>query len=907
MRRAPWVMERGKLCTLAVAAGLLGCMLWFAARAPAQNAARPQGGNVLTLGGDKDNPFEGTMWRYTEAWQSEAVRTENGEIIRTDPRYPTGGVKYTLTPTKRILGSPLPPEGWQKPEFDDSRWVRRNATITTRYPQANYRSIALMCLRGKFRVLDAAKAQDLNFSLSFEGGAVIYMNGVEVKRAYLPDGKIALDTLAQAYSNQEEKRRRLNVPIPAKLLHTGVNVLAIELHRAPADAARMTGGGEDNRVVFDDIRLTAPAAAPWIEPNHSRPKTIQVWNQDVMSDINFTHYGDPCESVAPIRLSGARNGTYSGEFVVSSASPVTGFKVSAGELKSAGGTIPPSNIQFHYARKWREYWVYDSIAWRLEFDPLDPEAPSDLPVQTVRGMNWDAFQPVWVTVTVPRDAKPGDYSGNVTVAARELPRPVEVPLRIHVSAWTLPDPGQFTTHVSMVESPDSLALQYNVPMWSEEHWKLIDRSFQLLAAVGVKDVYIPVIRRTHFGNEHGMVRFVRQGDGYKCDFSIAARYLDIAVKHLGKVPVVCACVLEPGPYHAQGLAYTEVDPKTRELKEATGPKWGTPGSVALLKPVLEGLQKLCTDRGIKDSFCVGMNDGGGAGPHPDTEVPYKDVEAAWTGTRWLRISHMWNLYKREDAPNHPNWRSVALVSGVVSVFYDPEDDKPVYGWKNPLIMLTYPRTDNMDSAGARLAQNSHLPTYRLAAETSLLYGRRPGYAGRGSIAGQVGRGFQGLRGFGPLGADFFPVLKGERDQKTIIGRYGDSYGQGGWGTVSFNWVTQSVLGPGKTAPIPTARYEMIREGVEEAEARVFVQNAILDEGSRSRLGAALAAKCKAVCDDRTRQFRYLSEFWPCTMAQNGDPIYPDLVVPWVWEDRSQQLYDLAAEVAKALGKKSVQD
>jgi hypothetical protein len=205
-------------------------------------------------------------------------------------------------------------------------------------------------------------------------------------------------------------------------------------------------------------------------------------------------------------------------------------------------------------------------------------------------------------------------------------------------------------------------------------------------------------------------------------------------------------------------------------------------------------------RGMKDALCIGMNDGGGAGPHPDTNVPYNDIQAAWPAVRYYRVCHMWNLTQHEDGPNRPKWGSVALVGGVLGVFSDIDQEQPYYGWRSPQLMLVYPRTDNMDFAGARLAQNSRLPEHRLAAEGSMLTGRRsPGGTARGNIAGQVGRSFTGLRGFGPLGADFWPVLAGPKESKTIIGRYGDGYNEGGWGTVSFNNVMQSVLAPGKDA------------------------------------------------------------------------------------------------------------
>ena len=63
---------------------------------------------------------------------------------------------------------------------------------------------------------------------------------------------------------------------------------------------------------------------------------------------------------------------------------------------------------------------------------------------------------VWVTVKVPKDAKPGAYSGPVTIEAKDE-KPVTVPVELKVLDWTLPDPQDYRTWVEIIQSPDTLA------------------------------------------------------------------------------------------------------------------------------------------------------------------------------------------------------------------------------------------------------------------------------------------------------------------------------------------------------------------------------------------------------------------------------------------------------------------
>ena len=85
---------------------------------------------------------------------------------------------------------------------------------------------------------------------------------------------------------------------------------------------------------------------------------------------------------------------------------------------------------------------------------------------------------------------------------------------LNVVDWTLPNPKQFTSHVGLTQSPESVALQYKVEMWSPEHWKLLGKSFEMMATAGSDEVFITAIRRTHFGNMHSMIRWVKQDDGW---------------------------------------------------------------------------------------------------------------------------------------------------------------------------------------------------------------------------------------------------------------------------------------------------------------------------------------------------------------------------------------------------------
>ena len=91
----------------------------------------------------------------------------------------------------------------------------------------------------------------------------------------------------------------------------------------------------------------------------------------------------------------------------------------------------------------------------------------------------------------------------------------------------------------MIQSPDTLSVEYGVPLWSPKHWDLIARSMDYVGAVGSHVLYAPLIAQSNAGNAESMVRWIKKGDGtYDYDFSVLDKYLDLAEKHMGKPQVV---------------------------------------------------------------------------------------------------------------------------------------------------------------------------------------------------------------------------------------------------------------------------------------------------------------------------------------------------------------------------------
>jgi hypothetical protein len=198
----------------------------------------------------------------------------------------------------------------------------------------------------------------------------------------------------------------------------------------------------------------------------------------------------------PIRFVALRSGIHSAHVVVSSAEAIKGLKAEVSDLKGAG-TIPGTALKIAYG-------VADGAPARGKgqfFDSLETEAPAEI-APAKGGL---AVQNVWLKLYVPENAKPGDYTGKLTVTAEGSK--VEMPIAAKVHDWVMPSPHKWSAHLDAIQSPESVAMAYDVELWSDEHLKLLDKSFEVLGEMGQKTLFISVVRRTHFGNEHAIVRW----------------------------------------------------------------------------------------------------------------------------------------------------------------------------------------------------------------------------------------------------------------------------------------------------------------------------------------------------------------------------------------------------------------
>lgn len=172
---------------------------------------------------------------------------ENMQPVINDFQLPilniiSGGENWNYNNPNSNLGT-----GWHAIINSTSNWVNSNGSFgygtnqNTTIPHANtnyfYNSVTLTT-PNLYSTFD--------FSISYDDGAVVYVNGVEVKRLNMPLGIINYNTSAlnTNFSIWE------NFSIPSSYFQAGENIIAVEIHQVTANS----------NTCFFDMKLSATPA-----------------------------------------------------------------------------------------------------------------------------------------------------------------------------------------------------------------------------------------------------------------------------------------------------------------------------------------------------------------------------------------------------------------------------------------------------------------------------------------------------------------------------------------------------------------------------------------------------------------------------------------------------------------------
>ena len=168
-----------------------------------------------------------------------------------------------------------------------------------------------------------------------------------------------------------------------------------------------------------------------------------------------------------------------------SAKDAESIECEISDFKSKGATLPASIASVHFVR----YTIADKVDEScrcgrpnghpaiLQADMLDDAEALSVAAKTTR--------PIWVTVAVPQDAKPGTYKATLKVKGGCLTS-VKLPLEVVVVDEQLAAPSEWGFHLDLWQHPSAVARAAEVELWSDEHFEVMRPLMKRLADAGQK-------------------------------------------------------------------------------------------------------------------------------------------------------------------------------------------------------------------------------------------------------------------------------------------------------------------------------------------------------------------------------------------------------------------------------------
>jgi Glycoside hydrolase 123 N-terminal domain/Glycoside hydrolase 123, catalytic domain len=511
-----------------------------------------------------------------------------------------------------------------------------------------------------------------------------------------------------------------------------------------------------------------------------------------------------------VRLVAPQNG-------VSSASVVKLGKSSPArisELKSGDAAIPADRVQIRYASKDKEFTIRGT-GNKYMFDKAAGHPLADVPYFDILNdapQNAGDVHPIWVTVAVPAAAKPGMYKGQLTVGD------VKLPVELTVSAYALPHPREWVAHAGIDSSPEIVAHRYKVERWSDAHWKLVEGSIQFAQALGNDELLIPITPQKygHYSYSHDR-SWIDYSNLDKLDFSVVEKYVELFVKVNGGPPKYLVLDI----WRSKWFAGKKAGDAARRNTPPGGPRrparkvppmkivnidgeavmlpgFNTPEGEKLWIAIFEHILAICQKHKIdRNAIIIGL--ASDTRPTEEATAFFKKIAPY---ARW----QLWTHGRGEPVPTAKTPMIDARFQA--AVYVHPYLPSPGYdridcllgGWDDALAV----------SASARNGLYTCAPlTHWRAFPSGVTIATR-------HLARTGGGGQYRGNGVAHVPLDYWPVK-----QKPWETYYNFAS--------LFRNNSRYLTAPGPTGHLGTVRYEMLREGLQELEARIVVEKGIMSK------------------------------------------------------------------------------
>ncbi|MBN2767063.1 MAG: DUF4091 domain-containing protein [Paludibacteraceae bacterium] len=212
---------------------------------------------------------------------------------------------------------------------------------------------------------------------------------------------------------------------------------------------------------------------------------------------------------------------------------VKALKVHTADLKSEkGGKISRKNIQTGF----QSFVITDEFGngcghrKPADFDSSWVADPINFKIKKLNVAQND-YQPLWVSVTVPQNAKAGIYKTIIRVNGNTKHM---LSLVLRVVDKVLPEPSQWTFNLDFWQHPAAIARVHGVELWSKKHFNLMRPYYEMLAGAGQKNITASIVHEPWghqtYDDFPSLVQWTKKSDGsWQYDYGLFDKYISFVM------------------------------------------------------------------------------------------------------------------------------------------------------------------------------------------------------------------------------------------------------------------------------------------------------------------------------------------------------------------------------------------
>ena len=247
--------------------------------------------------------------------------------------------------------------------------------------------------------------------------------------------------------------------------------------------------------------------------------------------------------------------------------------------------------------KWCGQHSMDMPTWLVP-DIIDLDKP--------HAVNARQTRPVWCTIEVPHDARPGRYDTRLEVLDERGKVTGSLLLHIDVNHRTLPRPHEQRFHLDLWQQPYAVSRYYGLERWSPEHIEALRPYLKALGRAGQKVVSAIMFYEPWGDQSHdkfsAMIQSTKRKDGtWTYDYTIFDRYVTLCAECGIDAQINCYSMV---PWDMTFRYYDEAQGRDIDLKTTTQ----TPEYRELWENFLKAFRKHLEEKGWFDKTRIAMDE-----------------------------------------------------------------------------------------------------------------------------------------------------------------------------------------------------------------------------------------------------------------------------------------------------------